>query len=95
MNNLTIKIIIADRPYSLTIADEKEEEAVREAAKILNNTIKKFSDNYAYNDKQDLLAMAALQYATVNLDLEKKISFKDKLLEKKLSEIDNILTEIS
>ncbi|MCD6111832.1 MAG: cell division protein ZapA [Bacteroidales bacterium] len=94
MNNLTIKIIIADRPYSLTIADEKEEEAVREAAKILNNTIKKFSDNYAYNDKQDLLAMAALQYATVNLDLEKKISFKDKLLEKKLSEIDNILTEI-
>lgn len=94
MNNLTIKIIIADRPYSLTIADEKEEEAVREAAKILNNTIKKFSDNYAYNDKQDLLAMVALQYATVNLDLEKKISFKDKLLEKKLSEIDNILTEI-
>lgn len=92
MNNLTIKIIIADRPYSLTIADEKEEETVREAAKILNNTMKKFSDNYAYNDKQDLLAMAALQFATANSDLEKKISFKDKHLEKKLSEIDNILT---
>lgn len=93
MNELTIKVIIADRPYSLTIADEKEEEAVRQAAKIINNTIKKYSDNYAFNDKQDLLAMATLQFATSNNALENKISFKDKFLENKLSEIDNILTD--
>lgn len=59
MEELTISVIIADRPYRLTIKRD-EEEVIRKAAESINNMIKEYSSNYAFNDKQDLLAMVAL-----------------------------------
>jgi len=63
MSELSIKVNIAGRIYPLTIK-RNEEQAVRNAAKEIENNIKNLQDNYAVKDKQDLLAMTALQIST-------------------------------
>ena len=63
MGEISIKINIADRVYPLKINIE-EEEIVRRAAKLINDRIKELQDKYAVKDKQDLLAMSALQFAS-------------------------------
>ncbi|NJB37609.1 MULTISPECIES: cell division protein ZapA [Flavobacteriaceae] len=60
---LKIKLSIADRVYPLTI-DPKQEEGLRKAAKNIDMLAKKFEQNYAVRDKQDVLAMCALQFAS-------------------------------
>ncbi len=59
---LKIKISIADRVYPLTI-NPKQEEGLRKAAKKIEAIIKQFEQSYAVRDKQDVLAMCALQFA--------------------------------
>ncbi|MVO09145.1 cell division protein ZapA [Flavobacterium sp. TP390] len=60
---LKIKISIADRVYPLTIEDSQEE-GLRRASKKIDTMIKEFEENYAVRDKQDVLAMCALQFAS-------------------------------
>lgn len=62
MEPLKIKISIADRVYPLTI-NPAQEEGLRAAAKQIDEMIRKFEQNYAVRDKQDVLAMCALQFA--------------------------------
>ena len=59
---LKIKISIADRVYPLTV-DTSQEEGLRSASKKIDGMIKQFEENYAVRDKQDVLAMCALQFA--------------------------------
>jgi cell division protein ZapA len=61
---LKIKISIADRVYPLTV-DYSQEEGLRTASKKIDAMIKQFEQNYAVRDKQDVLAMCALQFASV------------------------------
>ncbi|MCD4729305.1 MAG: cell division protein ZapA, partial [Bacteroidales bacterium] len=63
MEELTISVAIADRPYRLTIK-RSEEEIIRKAADEINKNIKYYSDNFSYNDRQDLLAMVTLEKTT-------------------------------
>ena len=60
---LKIKISIADRVYPLTV-DASQEEGLRSASKKIDMMIKQFEENYAGRDKQDVLAMCALQFAS-------------------------------
>jgi len=62
-DKLKIKLSIADRVYPLTI-DPAQEEGLRKAAKNIEQLAKKFEQNYAVRDKQDVLAMCALQFAS-------------------------------
>ncbi|MBC9798215.1 cell division protein ZapA [Sinomicrobium weinanense] len=62
-NKLRIKLSIADRVYPLTI-DPTQEEGLRKAAKKIEELVKQFEQNYAVRDKQDVLAMCALQFAS-------------------------------
>ena len=62
-NKLKIKLSVANRVYPLTISPSQEE-ALRLAAQQINNLIKKFEQNYSVQDKQDALAMCALQIAS-------------------------------
>lgn len=59
---LKIKISIADRVYPLTVFPHQEE-GLRKAAKEIEKVIKQFEQSYAVRDKQDVLAMCALQFA--------------------------------
>lgn len=92
MSEITITVTIADRPYKLKVNSE-EEEMVRKAGKKINEVMKEFADNYAYKDKQDLLAMIALQFTTSSLKLESQITFRDHELSDKLAGIDQLLEE--
>ncbi|MEE1897145.1 cell division protein ZapA [Flavobacterium rakeshii] len=61
-DKLKIKISIADRVYPLTVTPSQEE-GLRSASKKIDAMIKQFEESYAVRDKQDVLAMCALQFA--------------------------------
>ncbi len=63
--SLKIKVTIAGRVYPIKINHENEEEGMRKAATKINNLVTKFEKNYAVSDKQDVLAMCALQFASL------------------------------
>ena len=89
--NQNIKITIAGRPYRLSVKSE-EEEVVRKAADFVNQTILEYSKAFEYKDHQDLFAMIALQTSANSIRLEEERSFRNKDLEIKLSEIDEVLS---
>ena len=60
---LKIKLSIANRVYPLTI-EASQEEGLRKAAKNIEAMIKQFEQSYSVRDKQDVLAMCALQFAS-------------------------------
>jgi len=87
---LKIRVTIGDRIYPLTINME-EEEGVRKAVKRINDLSSKFEKSYAVQDKQDVLAMCALQFAS-QVEVKKvadQLGMKN--VEDKLTEINNIL----
>ena len=59
---LKIKLTVADRIYPLTISPDQEA-SLRVSAKKIDEMTKQLEENYAVRDKQDVLAMCALQYA--------------------------------
>ena len=63
--SLKIKVTIAGRVYPMRIKNENEEEGMRKAANKINELVTKFEKNYAVSDKQDVLAMCALQFASL------------------------------
>jgi len=94
-DKLKIKISIADRVYPLTI-DPSREEGLRKAAKNIEVMLKQLEKSYAVRDKQDVLAMCALQFAAKaeqktidkSVDLSEaleQIEVLNKLLDKRLS----------
>lgn len=87
---LKIKLSIADRMYPLTI-DPIQEEGLRKAARAIDELVKKFEQNYAVRDKQDVLAMCALQFASKieQQDLEKSENQNQVL--KRLCALENLL----
>lgn len=62
---LKIKVTIAGRVYPIKVTNENEEEGMRKAAKKINDLVAKFEKNYSVSDKQDVLAMCALQFASL------------------------------
>lgn len=91
MGDISIKINIADRIYPLRISME-EEEMIRRAAKLINDRIKEFQENYAVKDKQDLLSMAVLHYATATLKAENNAKEVDKDVSDKVYQLDQLLS---
>ena len=92
---LKIKLSIANRVYPLTI-DPSQEEGLRTAAKKIDAMIKQFEQSYSVRDKQDVLAMCALQFASqieqkaldkvyVNEEVEQRLEALDQLLSEHLS----------
>jgi len=92
MGEISIKINIADRVYPLKVNIE-EEEIIRRAAKVINDRIKEYQDNYAVRDKQDLLSMCVLHYATTTLKAERKGINDDTVVADKVYQLDQLLTD--
>jgi cell division protein ZapA (FtsZ GTPase activity inhibitor) len=92
MSELTISLAIADRTYKLVI-EKEHEELFRKAVRLVEKRMKEYSSSYAYKDKQDLLAMVALEYVSVYLGNENgKDSEKSGMIDK-LIEIDALLNQ--
>ena len=92
---LKIKLSIANRIYPLTI-DSSQEEGLRTAAQKIEATLKKYEQSYSVKDKQDVLAMCALQFAakaehttltknSLNAALEQRLIDLDKQIESHLN----------
>lgn len=60
---LNIHVSIADRLYPIKVNPE-DKQLVEKAAERINTLVREYSERYAFKDKQDLLAMAILQYST-------------------------------
>jgi len=63
--SLKIKVTIAGRVYPLKVKNANEEEGMRKAATKINDLVSNYEKNYAVSDKQDVLAMCALQFASI------------------------------
>ncbi|TGV03311.1 cell division protein ZapA [Flavivirga abyssicola] len=87
---LKIKLSIANRVYPLTI-EASQEEGLRKAAKNIEAMIKQFEQSYSVRDKQDVLAMCALQFAS---QVEQESINKDNVnehVEEKLNSLNDLL----
>ena len=93
MSEFSISMTIAGRPYKLVV-EKEQEELFRNAAKLIDKRIKEYSSSYAFKDKQDLLAMIALEYTVSFLQNEQTINKSELLLNDKLTGIDNALNEL-
>ena len=86
-----IKLNIGNRIYPLNVNTEQEE-VLRKVAKEINEMIIKYEKSYAVKDKQDSLAMCALEIFTNNkkitMDQSKFGSNTDKKLSKIIELID-------
>ena len=88
-----IKLTIANRIYPLNVPTEQEE-GLRAASKKIEIMIKHYEENYAVKDKQDVLAMCALQLATQN---EQENMFEEKnsnLVEQRIEKLNHSISEI-
>lgn len=92
MSSLKITVNIADREYRLNI-DRNKEETIRNVVSKINESLRKYAENFEFKDKQDLLAMVVLQNAIRNNELEQEVEFQQKQLTGKLEEIDRLLSE--
>ncbi|MFD2890826.1 cell division protein ZapA [Flavobacterium chuncheonense] len=90
---LKIKLSIADRVYPLTIEDSQEE-ALRSASKKIDEMISQFEQSYAVRDKQDVLAMCALQLAAQSEQKQIDLSDDYDSAFKRLQNLDNKLSNL-
>jgi len=96
MSEFSISITVAGRPYKLVV-EKEQEELFRNSAKLIDKRIKEYSSSYEFKDKQDLLAMVALEYTVSSLQNEqvKQVTRESELLlNDKLTGIDNALNEL-
>ncbi|MGY0392275.1 cell division protein ZapA [Bizionia sp. KMM 8389] len=87
---LKIKLSIANRVYPLTIAPSQEE-GLRKAAKNIEAMIKQFEQSYSVQDKQDVLAMCALQFATQVEQKSLDKAYVNEAVELKLDALNQLL----
>ena len=93
MEKLKINIIIAGRTYPLSVSNTKEEEGMRKAANAINKLISMYEENYAVSDKQDVLAMCALQFASKTKQRSIDNNNSNKSFENKLKELNELIIE--
>ena len=86
---MRIKLTVANRSYPLNVRME-EEAQLRSASKRINAMMQELEQAYSVKDKQDLLAMTAIQLATALenyrskkwIDEEEAVEEMDRLLGK-------------
>ena len=89
-DKLSIKLHIANRIYPMKI-ERKSEEYIRNAVKKIDGRLKFYEDNYAIKDKQDLLAMCLIEYASKFETVNNKNIVEDDGLTDRLLKLDNLL----
>lgn len=92
MEELSIKIKIADREYPMKVRIE-DEERVRSAGKIINERIKSYREQFGIDDKQDLLAMVAFDSLVDKLQSEETRSSTDEGVSEKIAYLNNLISQ--
>ena len=85
MAEVSLKVLVAGRTYPLTVKQE-EEKTVLDAADMINEKVKDFEKNYAIRDRQDLIAMAALNLLVTQLNTPRKSPELEKEIDRLVSD---------
>ncbi len=88
MTEVSLKVLIAGRTYPITVKQE-DEQMVLNVAKMITDKVKEMEQNYAIRDKQDLLAMTALNLLVAQQNTPKK----SPELEKEINQLDLFISE--
>lgn len=94
MEELSIKIKIADREYPMKV-DTEDEERIRLAGKKINEKIKMYRDQFGIDDKQDLLAMVAFDSLYEKLQAEAESSTSGESAVDKISYLSKLISDIT
>lgn len=89
MAEVSIKVSVAGRIYPLKV-EKVQEPIIKKAAQLINDKVKLNEDVYFSRDKQDSLAMSALQLVVESLNKQYKQS---QLESEQLQEVDGLLSE--
>jgi cell division protein ZapA len=93
MDELSIKIKIADREYPMKVK-LSDEERVRAAGKLINERIKSYRDKFGLDDKQDLLAMVAFDCVVDKMAEEENLQVIDKTIVEKVSHLNQLVSQV-
>ena len=91
MEDLSIKIKIADREYPMKVK-LADEERVRMAGKLINEKIKSYREQFGIDDKQDLLAMVAFDCLIDKMAADETYKVIDQTVFEKVNQLNHIVS---
>ena len=92
MEELSIKIKIADREYPMKVKSE-DEERVRNASRIINEKLKSYKEQFGLDDKQDLLAMVAFDSLVEKMTSEETHQVIDQTVFEKVTHLNHLVSQ--
>lgn len=92
MEELSIKIKIADREYPMKVKPE-DEERVRKAGKAINERMRTYREQFGIDDKQDLLAMVAFDSLIDKMEVDEKNQNSDESVIDKVNYLNNLVSQ--
>ena len=92
MEDLSIKIKIADREYPMKVK-LTDEERVRMAGKLINEKIKSYREHFGIDDKQDLLAMVAFDCLIDKMAADETYQVIDQTVFEKVNQLNHIVSQ--
>ena len=92
MEELSVKIKIADREYPMKVK-RTEEEKVRAAGKLINEKIKHYREQFGLDDKQDLLAMVAFDCLVDKMADNDKPQIIDQTVIEKVKQLNQLVSQ--
>ncbi|MCA6380193.1 MAG: cell division protein ZapA [Cytophagales bacterium] len=92
MDELSVKIKIADREYPMKVK-RMEEEKVRAAGKLINEKIKRYREQFGLDDKQDLLAMVAFDCLVDKMAEEESLQVIDDTVAEKVNYLNQLVSQ--
>jgi cell division protein ZapA len=92
MEELSIRIKIADRDYPMKVKAH-DEEKVRSASRLINEKLKSYRDQFGIDDKQDLLAMVAFDSLVEKMSTEENHQEIDLTVFEKVNQLNQLVSQ--
>jgi cell division protein ZapA len=92
MEDLSIKIKIADREYPMKVKLQ-DEERIRTAGKLINEKLKSYREQFGIEDKQDLLAMVAFDSLVDKMAIEDSHQVIDETVFEKVNQLNHLVSQ--
>jgi len=92
MTELSIKIKIGNREYPMKVKPE-EEARIRAAGKKINERLRFYQDQFNIDDKQDLLAMVAIDSFVQLLNTSDTMQTTDEVALQHISKLNKLISD--
>ena len=86
-----ISIKIGDREFKLTVSSPQQEEAIRLAAKTINNRLQDYATRHVGKHPLDIMSMVALNETVARIVVQKELKVRDAEIEKLGEDLDRYL----